>query len=286
MIGPMMRSFLFVPGDSERKLARAAERGADALILDLEDAVDETRKDAARRLVADYLRSRRDSGPQLWVRINPLGTTHAREDVAAVAPQCPAGIVLPKARSRADVVELAAWLDGQDRAGGIGILPIVTETPAAALDVAGYAAGAPRLCALTWGAEDLGAALQVRATRDAGGGWLPLFQMLRDVTRLAAAAAGVPAIETICTALDDAAVLATQIASARQIGFAGMLALHPGQVAAINAGFTPTAADIAQARRVVAAFAAAGNTGVVRLDGRMLDRPHLAQAHALLRAAD
>lgn len=282
----MARSFLFVPGDSGRMLDKAADRGADALILDLEDAVDAARKDEARRLTVAYLRSRRSPGPALWVRINPLGTAHARDDIAAVAPLGPAGIVLSKARSRDDVVELATRLDAHDRDAAIGIMPIVSETPAAALGIAAYAAGAPRLRALTWGAEDLGSALQARATRDAGGAWLPLFQQLRDATRLAAAAAGVPAIETICTALDDAAGLAAQIASARQIGFAGMLAVHPGQVAAINAGFTPSAAEIAAARRVVAAFAAAGGAGVVRLDGRMLDRPHLVNAEALLRVVD
>ncbi len=285
MIRRMFRSFLFVPGDSERKLEKAASRGADALILDLEDAVNESRKGEGRRITAEYLATRPVGGPALWVRINPLDTVHAIDDVAAILPRRPAGIVLPKARSRGDVVTLAAWLDGQDPARSIGILPIITETPAAALTVAEYTAGAPRLAGLTWGSEDLGAALAVGATRNAAGDWLPLFQQVRHATRLAAAAAGVPAIETVYTAIDDGAGLAAQIASARLMGFAGMMAIHPGQVAAINAGFAPTDAELARAKQVVAAFAAAGNAGVIRLDGRMLDRPHLVNAQALLRAA-
>lgn len=285
MIRRMLRSFLFVPGDSERKLGKAASRGADALILDLEDAVDESRKAVARQVSCEFLRARPAGGPELWVRINPLDTAHAMEDVAAILPLRPTGIVLPKARSRDDVVTLAAWLDGQDPSGTIGILPIITETPAAALSVSEYAMGAPRLRALTWGSEDLGAALQVQATRDARGDWLPLFQQVRHATRLAAAAAGVPAIETVYTVIEDTAGLAAQIASARLMGFAGMMAIHPEQVAAINAGFTPTAAELAHARHIVAAFDSADGAGVIRLDGRMLDRPHLVNAQALLRAA-
>jgi citrate lyase subunit beta/citryl-CoA lyase len=281
----MLRSLLFVPGDNEKMLAGAARHGADALVLDLEDSVTAARRDAARGAVAAYIRSRRDAGPALWVRINPLGGPDWQADLAAVLLARPAGVMLPKADSQADVVALAQALDGPDPAATVGILPIITETPAGALSVAGYAAGAPRLRGLAWGAEDLGAALGVTARRDGTGAWLPLFEQLRASVRLAAAAAGVPAIDTVFTALDDAAGLERAIAAARTLGFAGMLAIHPRQVEAINRGFAPTPAELDEARRIVAAFAAARGAGVVRLDGRMLDRPHLARAQALLAAA-
>ena len=286
----MARSWLFVPGDSERKLAKTEAVAADALILDLEDAVAVARRDTARRLVGEFLSSRRDApGPVLWVRINPLDTDAARADLAAVCPARPAGIVLPKA-SPAGVLALAAELDQLEsahglRAGAIGIIPIATETAGSLFDLKDYAGSGPRLAALTWGAEDLSTALGVTRNTDAEGDWTFTFKLARSACVLAAHAAGVPALDTVYTAFKDIEGLERTARLARADGFSGKLAIHPTQVEAINQAFQPSAGEIEAARRVVAAFATADATGVVSLDGRMLDRPHLAQAERILSAA-
>ena len=287
----MPRSFLFVPGDSQRKLEKAATAGADALIFDLEDSVSGDNKETARRLIAARLQSgSRERSPAFWVRINALDSPHAALDLAAVVAASPAGILLPKSRSPADVRELAGRLDALESAHGhpkgeIGIIAIVTETPEAALRVGEYRDGAPRLRALTWGAEDLGAALGVTGARDQHGRWLPLFEQLRSTVRLAAAAAGIQAIDTIFADIANLAGLQDYVAGSRQLGFTGMLAIHPSQVAVINEAYRATVSELEYARRVVAAFEQSGGTGVVSLDGRMLDRPHLRQAQDLLAMA-
>jgi citrate lyase subunit beta/citryl-CoA lyase len=283
----MLRSWLFVPGDSERKLARAPDSGADALILDLEDSVAEARRPAARALVAGFLRAAPPAtAARAWVRINALTTPAAREDLAAVLPGRPAGIVLPKAAGPDEVQALAALLDAQDPAGHLGILPIVTETPAAVLRLGEYREPLPRVRAVTWGVEDLGTAVGAGASRDADGRWLPVFRHAEALVLLVAAALGVPAIDGIHAAHRDLDGLRRRLGAARLQGFAGMLAIHPDQVPVIHAGLEPTADEIAEARRVVAAFAAAGGAGVVSLDGRMLDRPHLTRAERVLAAVN
>lgn len=288
----MLRSWLFVPGDSERKLAKALMTDADAVIFDLEDAVAPKRKAAARRLVADTLLQRNEGGAQqAWVRINALDTDAATPDLAAVVPAGPDGIVLPKAHSAAQVAALAGRLDELAAATGletgsesgqIGIIPLVTETADAVFRLGSYMPELPRLRALTWGAEDLSVCIGATATRDERGRWLPVFEHVQSLALLAAAAAGVPAIETIYGQFNDGEGLRRIATRARQQGFAGMLAIHPDQVPIINDVFTPSAEEIAHARRVVQAFAEAGDTGTIALDGRMLDEPHLQQARRLL----
>jgi citrate lyase subunit beta / citryl-CoA lyase len=279
------RSYLFVPGDSERKLAKALDAGADALILDLEDAVAAGARSKARALVAEFLG---DNGTvSAWVRINALDTGDALADLREVIPARPAGIVLPKAIGAGDVLRLGTLLDVLEpqcgcEAGSVGILPIATERPAALFRLHEFAGSVPRLTAVGWGAEDLSAAVGASASRDTSGAWLPPYQLARSLCLFAAAAAGVPAIETVYTDFRDQAGLEASATGARRDGFTGMLAIHPDQVAAINAAFTPSAAEVEHARRVVALFERHAAAGTLGLDGKMLDRPHLLQARRIL----
>ena len=282
-----LRSLLFVPGDSERKLAKAEGAGADALILDLEDSVASDSKAAARQLVASYLRDRpfdsRQS--QLWVRINPLDSGLAEDDLAALGEAQPDGIVLPKAEGPADVLALSVMLDlaGDQSAR---ILPVATETPAAPFALGEYAkAKLDRLVGLTWGAEDLSAAVGASTNLAPEGGWAFTYRMVRSLTLLGAKAAGVQAIDTLYVDFRDEAGLRESSRASRAEGFTGRLAIHPAQVAPINESYMPSDAEIDHARRVVDAFAAEPGAGTVGLDGRMLDRPHLRQAEAVLAEA-
>lgn len=282
----MNRSYLFVPADSERKLAKAGDIGADALILDLEDAVAEDARPAARRLAAEYIKDRDDA----WVRINPMDSEHALEDLAAVMPSAPAGIVLPKPRSPADAAALAQRLDELEQEHGIvggqtAILALCTERPEALFTLHAYAGATPRLGALSWGAEDLSAALGATANRDESGNWLPTYEMARSFCLLAAAVAEVAAIDTVYTDFRDLDGLLGYAQNARRDGFSGMLAIHPAQVDVINAAFVPSRAEIEQAERIVALFDENPGAGTIGMDGRMIDRPHLVQARKLLKLA-
>ena len=282
----MNRSYLFVPGDSERKLNKARDAGADALIIDLEDAVAPSARPAARDLAREFL----DGAENAWVRINPIDTADASADLDAVMVSAPAGIVLPKARGAGDAVALAGMLAALEKehgieAGSTGILPLCTERPEALFTLGGYAGATPRLSALTWGAEDLSVALGATANRDGSGAWLPPYQLARSLCLVAAAAAEVPAVDTVFTDFRDAEGLATYAASARRDGFSGMLAIHPAQVEVINRAFVPTAAELERAERIVALFAANPEAGTLGMDGEMIDRPHLVQAQRLLQFA-
>ncbi len=284
----MSRSFLFVPGDSERKLAKARDAGADALIIDLEDSVVGTELQKARSRACEFLAA--GSGLECWVRINPLDSQWAFSDLRDTMPGKPAGIVLPKARAAADVVTLGKLLDELEQLHGIeagttGILPIVTERPEALFRLHEYAGATARLAALAWGAEDLAAALGAAANRDASGNWLPPYQLARSLCLFAAAAASVPAIDTVFTDFKDNNGLARYAADARRDGFRGMLAIHPDQVAIINAAFMPDPLEIEHARKVVALFDSNPKAGALSLDGRMIDRPHLIQARKILHFA-
>lgn len=279
----MPRSFLFVPADSERKLEKAAGVPADALILDLEDAVAVAERPKARALAAEFLADR----DCVWVRINPMGTEAAGLDLDAVMAGGPAGIVLPKPPSADAAVQLAALLDRlEDRHdiphGTTRILPLCTEHPRALFTLDSYIGSTTRLAGLSWGAEDLSAAVGARANRDAERRWLPTFEMARSLCLVAAAAVHVPAFDTVFTDFRDAEGLASYARHARRDGFAGMLAIHPAQVAIINEAFTPTPAEIEEAREIVKLFAERPQAGALALDGRMIDRPHLAQAERLL----
>lgn len=280
------RSFLFVPADAPAKIAKAQASGADAVILDLEDSVALSAKPQAREVAAQTLAGPR-AGPELWVRVNPLASGLALADLAAVIPHAPAGIVLPKPDSVADVVTLAHYLDAFEAAAGLApgrthILPIATETPASVFSLGSYVSAGPRLAGLTWGAEDLPAAIGATQSRNPDGSLNDLCRMVRSLCLAGAAAAAVPAIDTVYPDFRDEAGLRAWAEAGRREGFTAMLAIHPAQVAVINAVMTPSAADIAAARAVMAAFAATPGAGVVALDGKMLDRPHLTQAQKTL----
>ncbi len=285
----MTRSFLFVPADSERKLEKAAASGADAVIVDLEDSVAPRERPRARGLARAFLEG--EHAPALWVRINPLDTDDALADLAELMPVAPAGIVLPKPRGPADALRLAEMLDALEQEnnlplGETRILPIATERPAALLSLDGYAQPMPRLAGLTWGAEDLSAALGATAIRDEQGRWLPTFELARSLCLVAAAAAEVPAIDTVFTDFRDAAGLEAYANRARRDGFCGMLAIHPSQVEGINRAFVPGADEIERAQRIVALFDANPDAGALGMDGEMIDRPHWLQARRVLELAE
>lgn len=273
-----LRSLLFVPGDRPDRMEKAVSSGADALILDLEDLVLSPNKPAARQAVARFLAGRR--ALPLFVRVNALGG-ETDADLAAIVPQGPDGIVLPKAEGAASLAELDRRLTalGDKRAA---ILPIASETPKAIFALGSYGDVTPRLCGLSWGAEDLPAAIGAMTAREADGGFTPPYEMVRALALFGAHAARVPAIETVYPSFRDEAGLASYAVRGKRDGFSGMLAIHPTQVAVINAAFTPSPDEIVWARRVVAAFAQNAGAGAIELDGRMLDAPHLRGAKALL----
>ncbi|WP_279483005.1 CoA ester lyase [Aureimonas sp. SK2] len=277
-----LRSLLFVPGDRPERFAKAEASGADALILDLEDAVATAAKATARAAVASRLAEVRGRA-RLLVRVNPLGTQLFDADLEALRGLSPDAIMQPKAEGSASVLACAERLE----AAGIAapILPIATETPAAIFRLGTYADVKDRLAGLTWGAEDLPAAIGAATSREADGRFTAPYEIARSLTLFAAHAAGVAAIETVYPAFRDEAGLRAFAARAARDGFTGMMAIHPSQVAIINAAFTPDAEAIAIARRIVAAFAAAPDAGALQVDGRMMDAPHLVQARKLLARA-
>lgn len=286
-----IRSLLFVPGDSERKMQKASASAADALVLDLEDSVAPGRKMVARELTAGWMREN-GAGQNLWVRINPLSTLEALRDLAAIVGARPAGILLPKADGPADLIQLGYYLDALEaredlEAGSILIMAVATETASAPFSLGAYQDFAlPRLFGLTWGAEDLSAAVGAATNMDEEGRLSLTYRMVRSYTLLAAKACGVEAIDTVYPDFRDLAGLKRRgVASCRE-GFTGGFAIHPDQVDVINEAYSPSPEDIAFAERVVAAFEAAPDTGAVGLDGKMLDRPHLQQARKLLALRD
>lgn len=284
-----VRSWLFAPGDSERKMEKAVGGLADIVVFDLEDAVAEAEKPKARSRISAFLAALPPERSRLWVRINPLQGTHALADLAAIMPGRPGGIMLPKSRGRADVDRLDHYLCALEAAAGIEqgatkTAALVTET-AQSMFTTGTYAGAPRLAALTWGAEDLADAVGAIDNRGADGGYAFTYEMARSFCLLGAASAGVAAIETIHGDFRDEAGLRRRAQQARRGGFRGMLAIHPAQVEVINEAFTPSAEELKQAQEVIELFAANPAAGVVGHHGAMLDRPHLARAQALLRLA-
>ena len=282
-----LKSLLFVPGDSEKKLANAASTGADALLLDLEDAVSQDRLPAARGLVLDYLKSHDRSSQQVWVRINPLNTQLSLPDLVAVMPGKPDGIVLPKPLNASDVLQLDHFLSALEqresiKAGHTRILPVATEVAGALFSLNTYAGCSARLAGLTWGAEDLATAVGASTNKKDNGEFDDTFVLARSLCLLAAAHAGVQAIDTLSVDFRHADSLQADVQRAKRQGFSGKLAIHPDQVAIINAGFTATPEELQHAQRIVDAFAQAGGAGAVQLDGKMVDKPHLTQALRLL----
>ncbi|MER9656970.1 CoA ester lyase [Mesorhizobium sp. M0152] len=286
-----MRSLLFVPGDSERKLEKGFATGADVVIVDLEDSVAPQNKLRAREIAARFIVERRtQTSSAIYVRVNDLSTGLTDDDLTALVPARPEGIMLPKSNSGQDVQQLAAKLRVREAENGLAdgvtkILPIVTETPAGVLAAATYAGTSARLAGVTWGAEDLSAAIGARTARDEHGRYTDVFRFARAMTILAAGAAEVAAIDTVFPNFRDMEAFAAECAEAERDGFTGKMAIHPDQVPVINAAFTPSAEAVKQSAAIVAAFQAAGNPGVVGIGGKMVDRPHLRLAEQLLARA-
>jgi len=290
-----MRSQLFVPGDSEKKFARACLSGADVLFLDLEDAVAPSMKAAARAMVAGWVDRAAEVAPRLFVRINPLScglgpTGLAEDDLAAVVRPGLAGILVPKADGAADIARLAAMIDPLEAKAGMApgtvkIIVVATETPAAMFALGSYTPPHPRLVGLTWGAEDLASAIGATANKEADGQWTEPYRLARSLCLFAAASAGVTPIETLYANYRDTEGLEADCRRSRRDGFLGRLAIHPDQVEVINRCFSPSDADVAEARKIVAAFAAQPDLGTIGIDGKMYDIPHLKAAQKTLAAA-
>jgi len=286
-----MRSLLFVPADSDKKLAKALTSGADAILVDLEDSIAPEGKEGARISAAAFLKAHVNTPnrPRLFVRINAMTTSLADEDIAAVVASRPDGIVLPKAEGESSVVRLDKRLTAQEAKHGIDkghikIVAIATETAASLFRAGTYRSSSDRLTGLTWGAEDLSAELGAEANRDKDGNFLDPYRFARVLCLAGAASAQVQAIDTVYVDFRNMAGLRRETEEARRDGFTGKMAIHPDQVAIINEVFTPTKEAIAKAQAIVDAFAASG-AGVVGIDGVMYDRPHLARANALLERA-
>jgi citrate lyase subunit beta/citryl-CoA lyase len=286
-----MRSLLFVPGDSERKLKKGFGAGADVVIIDLEDSVAPHNKSLARDIAARFIvEHRHQTTSAIYVRINDLSTGLTDEDLAALVQAKPDGIMLPKSNSGQDVQQLSAKLRVHEAESGlpdgaVKILPIITETAAGVLAASTYAMASTRLVGITWGAEDLSAAIGARAARDENGRYTDVFRFARTMTILAGSAAEVAAIDTVFPSFRDMAAFQTECAEAERDGFTGKMAIHPAQVPVINAAFTPSAEAVKHSLSIVAAFEEAGNPGVVGIDGKMYDRPHLRLAERLLARA-
>lgn len=289
-----MRSYLFVPGDSERKLEKSLTSGADCLLIDLEDSVAQSQKSAARIRAAEFIGQQNSDdkiGPGLIVRVNPLSSGHTDEDLAAVMASRPDGILLPKSESGADIQQLSVMMSVHEAEAGIedgktDIHALITETAMGTLKAATYGDASPRLQSLSWGAEDLSADLGVETNRQADGRYTDLFRYARTITVFGAAAAGVNAVDTVFVDFRDKKGLEDECAAAVRDGFAGKMAIHPNQIEPINRIFTPSDAAIEHATKIVDLFANAGDdVGVLSLDGKMIDKPHLKQAHRILERA-
>ena len=281
-----MRSWLFAPGDSEKKMAKAVNGPADVAIFDLEDAVVTESKPLARQMVHDFLVANAQHRERMWVRINPLDGPHTLDDLVAIMPAAPGGIMLPKVYGRADVELLDHYLTAFEAAHGIergstAVIVLITETAEAMFHTGDYK-GAPRVVALTWGGEDLADSIGASSNRNPDGSYSFTYELARSLTVLGAATAGVPAIETIQSDFRDLDGLKARAEKVRRGGYRGMLAIHPAQVEVINTAFSPTAEEIAEAREIVAVFAANPQAGTIGWKGGMLDRPFLSRAQTLL----
>ena len=281
-----MRSWLFAPGDSARKMEKAIASDADRIILDLEDSVALAAKPEARCMVAEALDAAGEARQRIWVRINPLGGGLAEDDLAAIMPGRPGGLMLPKSESGADLEALDKLLAPLEHdPGKTPVHPLVTETAAAMFGTGTYR-GAPRLAAMSWGAEDLADSIGAMGNTGADGSYRPTYELARSLCLLGAAAAGVPAIETIMQDFRDLEGLRTRAEMVRRDGFRGMLAIHPDQVPVINAAFTPGAEEVEEARHIVRLFDENPGSGTIAGPKGMLDRPHLSRAQQILAQLD
>jgi citrate lyase subunit beta/citryl-CoA lyase len=285
-----LRSLLFVPGDSEKKFTRAVAGRADVLILDLEDAVAPSMKAAARDIVAGWVDRAGEASARLVVRVNPLATGMTNDDLTAVVRPGLAGVLVPKADSAADIAIIGTMLDRLEAAvgmvpGSVRIMVVATETPAAMFALGSYAPPHPRLAAMTWGAEDLAAAIGATANKEADGSWTEPYRLARSLCLFAASAAGVVPIDTLYADFRDGEGLEADCRRARRDGFLGRIAIHPDQVDIINRCFTPSEAEVVEALTIAEAFAAHPDLGTIGIDGKMYDIPHLKAAHKTLAAA-
>jgi citrate lyase subunit beta/citryl-CoA lyase len=284
-----MRSLLFVPGDTQKKLDKGLGSSADVLLIDLEDSVAAEAKPAARKLAAEFIAAHRGAArrPQLYVRVNALSTGLTDADLGAVMAAGPDGIMLPKAEGGVDVSHIAARIalfeaENDLPDGATRIIAIATETARGLFQMGTYGGASHRLAGLTWGAEDLSADLGAETNRNPDGSFAPAYQLARTLTLVGARAAGVEPIDSIFGNFRDLDGLRLESEAARREGFTGKMAIHPAQVAVINETFTPTPEAVTRARQIVAAFAASPEAGVIGLDGEMLDRPHLLRAQRTL----
>jgi citrate lyase subunit beta / citryl-CoA lyase len=287
-----MRSLLFIPGDDERKLAKGVGCGADALILDLEDAVSAARKAAARALTAQYVATTRllKPRPLLYVRVNALETAYWEEDLAGIMGSRPDGVLLPKARSGGDVHTLSIALNHAEERAGVDrgatrILAITTEVPVSLLQMHSYVGSSSRLEGLSWGAEDLSGVLGAKANREADGSWTSPYRLARNLCLFTAAAANAQPIDTVFVDLRDMAGLRSEAQLAARDGFTAKMAIHPAQVPIINELFTPTAEEIGLAQELVELFAQNPGAGVLAHRGQMVDRAHVVRAERILARA-
>lgn len=287
-----MRSLLFVPGDSQKKLEKALTSGADVLLIDLEDSVDLTAKEEARRITSEFVAAHRSKPerPRLYVRVNGLTTGMIDADLDGVMKAAPDGIVLPKTVGGADVAHLGAKLAVREAEfgledGGTRILAIATENAAGVFTLGTFGGASHRLMGLTWGGEDLSADLGAEANRDENGVYTDPYRLVRSLTLLGAAAASVDAIDSVFTNFRDMEGLTTECRAARRDGFVAKMAIHPAQVSVINETFMPSIEAVEHAKAVIEAFKANPGAGVVGVNGEMLDRPHLLRAERLLRRA-
>ena len=281
-----IRSWLFAPGDSARKMEKAIASEADRIIFDLEDSVALSAKAEVRRMVAEVLESAGEGRARIWVRVNPLGSGLIHDDLTAVMPARPGGIMLPKSESGADVHALDALMTPlEPEPGATGVHPLVTETAAAMFGTGTYR-GAPRLAAMSWGAEDLADSIGAMGNTGPDGRYRPTYELARSFCLLGAAAAGVPAIETIMGDFRDLEGLKTRAEMVRRDGFRGMLAIHPDQVPVINTAFTPNEGEVEEARLIVRLFAENPGAGTIAGPKGMLDRPHLSRAQQVLAQLD
>lgn len=283
------RSWLFAPGDSEKKMTKATQGDADIVLIDLEDAVAPDQKAAARPMVHDFIKANPEQRKRLWVRINPFDGPHTLLDLAAIMPAQPGGIMLPKVYGRGEVEKLDHCLSALEVANGIEegstpVIVLITETAEGMFHTGDYK-GAPRVVALTWGAEDLADSIGASSNRNPDGSYSFTYELARSLTVLGAATAGVTAIETISADFKDLEALRERAERVRRDGYRGMMAIHPAQVPVINAAFTPTETEIAEAQEIVDVFAANPGVGAIGWKGGMLDRPYLARAERLLRQA-
>jgi citrate lyase subunit beta/citryl-CoA lyase len=285
------RSFLFVPGDSDRKMAKALVSSAHALVLDLEDSVAAERLDAARQTVREHLLANTDRNrQQVWVRVNPIDSDKVLGDLAAVVGGAPDGVLLPKCQSGADITRLDHYLTALEQrdgvpAGSIKIIAVATETAASLFNLGTYQNASPRLAGLTWGAEDLSTALGASTNKGDDGAHGFTYQLARSLCLAGAKAAGVHAVDTIQPNFRDADLMRAEVRRAKVDGYTAKFAIHPDQLEPINAGFLPDAAEVEHARAIVAAFNAAEGIGTVQVNGLMVDKPHLTQALQILEAA-